>query len=77
MPMPKSMMPGDAAKALSARERVLLFCVGSGTDLRHAGLSSDTVSAVIVKQLISRDGAGMLGLTERGRAVLRAMLADL
>jgi hypothetical protein len=35
------------------------------------------VTAIVVKGLIERDAAGRLTLTERGRAVLRAMLPDL
>jgi hypothetical protein len=58
----------EAAKALAVRERVLLFCAASG---------SETVTAVVVKGLVERDAAGALALTDRGRAVLRAMLPDL
>jgi hypothetical protein len=35
--MAKLSMPAEAAKALSVRERVLLFCAASGTDWVHAG----------------------------------------
>jgi hypothetical protein len=35
------------------------------------------VTAMVVKGLISRDAAGVLALTDRGPAVLRAMLRDL
>jgi hypothetical protein len=34
------------------------------------------LTALIVKGLISRDAGGALALTDRGRAVLRAMLPD-
>jgi hypothetical protein len=75
--MAKLSMPAEAAKALSVRERVLLFCAASGTDWVHAGVTGETVTAVVVKGLISRDAAGMLALTDRGCVVLRAMLPDL
>jgi hypothetical protein len=43
------------------------------------GLGGDSVrgrSELVVKGLMDRDTAGVLTLTERGRAVLRAMLPD-
>ena len=40
-------------------------------------MTGETVTAVMVKGLIDRDTAGVLALTDRGRAVLRAMLPDL
>jgi hypothetical protein len=73
--MAKLSMPAEAAKALSVRERVLLFCAASGTDWLHAGVAGETVSALIVKG--PRDAGGALALTDRGRAVLRAMLPEL
>jgi hypothetical protein len=75
--MAKLTMPAEAAKALAVRERVLLFCAASGTDWLHAGVTGETVTAVVVKGLVERDAAGALALTDRGRAVLRAMLPDL
>jgi hypothetical protein len=70
-------MPAEAAKALSVPERLLLFCIASGTDWTKAGTTGETVTAVVVKGLIDRDAAGTLALTDRGRVVLRAMLPDL
>jgi hypothetical protein len=75
--MAKLTMPAEAAKALAVRERVLLFCAASGTDWLHAGVAGETVTAMVVKGLVERDAAGVLALTDRGRAVLRAMLPDL
>jgi hypothetical protein len=75
--MAKLTMPAEAAKALAVRERVLLFCAASGTDWLHAGVTGETVTAVMVKGLVERDAAAALALTDRGRAVLRAMLPDL
>jgi hypothetical protein len=75
--MAKLTMPDAAADALSMRERMVLFCVASGTDLRHIRSSGAAVTGMVIKSLISRDTTGQLSLTDRGRAVLRAMLADL
>ncbi|HMA74925.1 MAG TPA: hypothetical protein VKP67_26045 [Xanthobacteraceae bacterium] len=58
------------------RERILLFCVASNTDWQRAGATGETVTAMVVKGLIMRDAVGHLTITERGRAVLRAMLPD-
>jgi hypothetical protein len=66
-----------AAPDLTVRERVLLFCAASDTDWEHAGIPGETVTAMVVKGLITRDGGGRLALTERGLAVLRAMLPKL
>jgi hypothetical protein len=62
----------DAAPALSIPERILLFCVASGTDWEHAGITGTTVTAMIVRGLIQRDPAGRPWLTKEGRAVLAA-----
>jgi hypothetical protein len=75
--MAKLSMPADAAKALSVPERLLLFCVASETDWRHAKIAERIVTEVVVKGLVERDAASLLTLTGRGRAVLRSMLPDL
>jgi hypothetical protein len=75
--MAKLSMPAEAAKALSVPERLLLFCVASETDWRHAKIAERLVTEAVVKGLITRDAAGVLAVTDRGRAVLRAMLPDL
>ena len=53
---------GAAAPALSIPERVLLFCAASDTDWEHAGVTSTTVTAMIVRGLLQRDPAGRLRL---------------
>jgi hypothetical protein len=75
--MAKLTMPAEAAKALSVSERLLLLCVASAIDFRHAKIAEQVVTEVVVKGLIERDADGALALTDRGRAVLRAMLPDL
>jgi hypothetical protein len=65
-----------SAKGLTVRERMLLFSVASATDWQSAGVTGETVTAMIVKGLIARDAAGHLTLTSGGRAALRALLPD-
>jgi hypothetical protein len=74
--MAKPSTPEAVAAGLSTRERILLFCVASSTDWQRAGVLGETVTAVIVKGLIIRDAIGQLTLTERGWAVLRALLQE-
>jgi hypothetical protein len=75
--MAKLKMPADAATALTVPERVLWLCVAAGIDFKHAKITEKVVTEVVVKGLINRYAAGDLALTDRGRAVLRAMLPDL
>jgi hypothetical protein len=53
--------------ALTARERTW----------QRVGITGETVTALIVKGLITRNAAGHLALTDDGWAVLRALLPDL
>jgi hypothetical protein len=62
---------------LTAPERILLFCVGSGTDWQRAGVPDEIVTRMAVKGLLSRDALGRLELTDGGRAALRALLPGL
>jgi hypothetical protein len=59
----KSQRPGlclPAAEVLlwpsSRHQRMLLFCVGRGTDWRRAGLPGEIVTTLIMRGLIVRDG---------------------
>jgi hypothetical protein len=70
-------MPADAAKALTAPERLLLLCVASGIDFKHAKITECVATEVVVKGLITLDTGGVLTLTDRGRVVLREILPDL
>jgi hypothetical protein len=67
-------MPTEAARV---SERLLLFCVASNTDWKHPAIPGEIVTTMVVKGLIDRGACGELSLTDRGRAILRAMLADL
>jgi hypothetical protein len=60
---------------LSTAERVLLFCVASGTEWAKAGITAATVTAMIVRGLIQRDPIGQLSLTKEGRTTLDTLLA--
>ena len=64
-------MSTEAAAALRVAERA------SNTDWKHPAIPGEIVTTMVVKGLIDRDTAGALTLTDRGRAVLRAMLPDL
>jgi hypothetical protein len=50
--------PTPDIATLGVRERILLFCIASGTDWQRAGLTGETVTALVVKGLLVRDGAG-------------------
>jgi hypothetical protein len=69
--------PTPEIASLGVRERMLLFCVGSGTDWQRAGVTGETVTALVVRGLIVRDGRGRLVFMDNGRAGLRALLRDL
>jgi hypothetical protein len=69
--------PTPDTTALGVRERMLLFCIASGTDWQRAGVTGEIVTALVVKGLLLRDSVGRLVLTDDGRAVLRALLPDL
>jgi hypothetical protein len=75
--MAKLSIPAEAAAALRVSERMLLFCVASNTDWQHTTIPGEIVTTMVVKGLIERDAGGHLSLTDRGRAILRAMLPDL
>jgi hypothetical protein len=62
---------------LGVRERMMLFCAESGTDWQRAGVTGETITALVVRGLIVRDGRGRLVLTDDGRAALRALLPGL
>ncbi len=51
--------------------------VASEIDFRHAKIADKVATEVVVKGLAERDTGGALTLTDRGSAVLRAMLPDL
>jgi len=64
-----------AAPTLTIPERILLFCVASGTEWEHAGITGATVTTMVIRGLIGRDAGNRLTLTDHGRAALDALLA--
>jgi hypothetical protein len=69
------MKGASTAAELSVPERVLLFCVASGTEWAQAGVTGATATAMLVRGLVERDAAGRLELTPQGRAALDALLS--
>jgi hypothetical protein len=69
--------PKPIAALLGVRQRMLLFCVASGTDWRRAGVTGVTATSMVVRGFIARDGRGHLVLTDDGREALRALLPGL
>jgi hypothetical protein len=63
------------AAELTVPERVLLFCVASGTEWARAGITGATATAMVVRGLVERDSGDELMLTKDGRAVLDALLS--
>ena len=49
MARPKPDSAAVQAAALSASERVLLFCVASGTDWERAGITGTMVTATVIR----------------------------
>jgi hypothetical protein len=72
--MSKAPTTETIAAELSVPERVLLFCLASGTDWLKAGVPTITVQHLLVRILAERDKAGHLVLTGHGRAVLAALV---
>jgi hypothetical protein len=62
------------AAELSVPERVLLFCLASGTEWAEAGVTAATATAMLVRGFVERDAAGRLVPTPQGSAVLDALL---
>jgi hypothetical protein len=72
--MAKAPTTDTIAAALTVPERVLLFCLASDTDWAKAGVPPITVQHLLVRNLVERDDAGHLALTDQGREVLAALL---
>jgi len=68
--------PASMAASLTAPERVLLFCLASGTDWQKANITHATAQHMMIKGLVERQAAGSYMLTDEGRAVLAALLAQ-
>ena len=67
--------PKTIESDLRPQERIMLFCLASGTDWHMAGVTYAMTHHLLVKNLIDRDHAGArFKLTRLGRDVLAAML---
>jgi hypothetical protein len=62
------------AASLTVQERLLLFCLASGTDWQKASITPSAARHLMVRGLIERQAATGYVLTEQGRAVLAAVL---
>jgi hypothetical protein len=73
--MAKTPTTESIAAALTVPERLLLFCLASGTDWQAASVTHATAQHMMVRGLIERDQAtSRFVLTEQGHAVLAALL---
>jgi hypothetical protein len=73
--MAKRPTPGEIAADLPVSERVLLFCLASGTDWAKAGVTQATAQHMLVRGFVDRDSAAArFTLTPHGRAALDALL---
>jgi hypothetical protein len=72
--MPARVRFEQIAAGLTVPERVLLFCLASGTDWQKAGVTHATAQHMMIKCLVERQAAGSYVLTDEGRAVLEALL---
>jgi hypothetical protein len=75
MSKPPAKAAAHTTPALTIPERILLFCVASGTEWERAGITGSTVTNMIVRGLIQRDPTARLWLTKDGRVALHALLA--
>jgi hypothetical protein len=66
-------------------ERILLFCIASGTEWERAGVTAATVTAMVIRGLMEHGPGGELSLTTgprrargtAGRAQVNARLPEL
>jgi hypothetical protein len=73
--MPARMSIESIAGGLTVPERLILFCLASGTDWQKAGITYTTAQHMMIRGLIDREGAAAtFVLTDEGRAVLTSLL---
>jgi hypothetical protein len=67
--------PKTIAADLRAPDRIMLFCIASGTDWERGGVTHATAEHLLLRNLIDRDqSATRFKLTPLGRDVLAALL---
>jgi hypothetical protein len=64
--MPKAPTTDTIVAGLSVPERVLLFCLASGTNWLKARVPTITVQHLVVRNLVDRDGAPKVGVDRTG-----------
>lgn len=64
-----------SAEALAVPERILLFCLASGTPLAEGGVTERTVLNMVIKGMVERGLGAHLSLTRQGRDALAALLS--
>jgi hypothetical protein len=64
------------AAELSGSERVLLFCLASGTEWAQAGVTGATATMMLVRGLVERDALGRLQMTPQGREVFKVLIGS-
>jgi hypothetical protein len=62
------------AETLTVPERILLFCLASGTPWQKAGVAERTVSNMVTRGMVDRQPDTHLLLTRQGREALVALL---
>jgi hypothetical protein len=70
-------MPAAEAATLTVREKMALFCAAADIDHGAVGIPAHTMQALEIRGLIEREHAADYALSDKGRAVLRAMLGEL
>jgi hypothetical protein len=63
------------AEGLSVQERILLFCLASGTPWQQAGVTERAVLNMALKGMINREAGVHLSLTRQGRDALDALIS--
>jgi len=67
--------PAEYAARLAVQERVLLFCLASGTNWGSVGVSAASATQLVVRKLVERDPSPIrFKLTPLGWQVLIALL---
>jgi hypothetical protein len=66
-----------SAETLSVRERILLFCLASGTRWHRAGVTEHTVLNMVAKGMVDREAGAQPSLTRRGRDTLVTLLESI
>ncbi len=64
----------DIAAELSVLERVLLFCLASGTEWARAGVTDAVTTIMLVRGVGERDRDCGLKMTQQGNEVFKVLI---